>query len=207
MRWWGTFRRGNKFEYGAVLRRSTRTEHLQHGRSRAIRGASASAGREHALPAATGDSLQDAERERSRPALYAVGLDLACTTKRQWASVDRVVHHARGTTTSGIGGARTRARWGSTDHERPGEPEPAYRSPRLGTDRRARTSRLPKLAGLDVVTSYRGAFDLRRALPSKAQQWTANWTNFDPQNANYEVLGVTGVEEGSCFRSSGRVQA
>ena len=54
---------------------------------------------------------------------------------------------------------------------------------------------LPKLAGLDVVT-YRGAFD--PAAPM-SQQWTANWTNFDPQNANYEVLGVTGVEEEMLF--------
>jgi hypothetical protein len=28
-----------------------------------------------------------------------------------------------------------------------------------------------------------------------SQQWTANWTNFDPQNTNYEVSPVTGVEE------------
>jgi hypothetical protein len=50
---------------------------------------------------------------------------------------------------------------------------------------------LPKLAGLDVVT-YRGAFD--PALPMSGQ-WTAGWTNFDPQNANYEVPAVTGVED------------
>jgi hypothetical protein len=49
----------------------------------------------------------------------------------------------------------------------------------------------PRLAaGFDVVT-YRGAFD-----PSKAMsaQWTARWTNFDPKYANYESSIPTSVE-------------
>ncbi len=43
------------------------------------------------------------------------------------------------------------------------------------------------LAGFDVV-SYRGAFD--PALPM-SEQWTAGWTNFDPQNTSY----IVGVED------------
>lgn len=45
----------------------------------------------------------------------------------------------------------------------------------------------PRLNGL-VTTTYRGAFD--PALPMN-QQWTAGWTNFDPQNVNY----LTSVKE------------
>jgi hypothetical protein len=33
--------------------------------------------------------------------------------------------------------------------------------------------------------SYRGAFD--PALPM-SQQWTAGWTNFDPQSTNYDII-------------------
>lgn len=44
-----------------------------------------------------------------------------------------------------------------------------------------------RLSGL-TPTSYRGAFD--PALPMN-QQWTAGWTNFDPQNTNY----LTDVKE------------
>lgn len=39
----------------------------------------------------------------------------------------------------------------------------------------------PRLNGF-IITTYRGAFD--PALPVD-QQWTARWTNFDPQNTNY----------------------
>lgn len=45
----------------------------------------------------------------------------------------------------------------------------------------------PRLAGLTAV-NYRGAFDPE--LPM-SQQWTAGWTNFDPQNTNY----LTDVEQ------------
>ncbi|MDL1893661.1 T9SS type A sorting domain-containing protein, partial [Sphingobacteriales bacterium CHB3] len=45
----------------------------------------------------------------------------------------------------------------------------------------------PRLNGF-ITTTYRGAFD--PALPMN-QQWTAGWTNFDPQNTNY----LTSVKE------------
>ena len=45
----------------------------------------------------------------------------------------------------------------------------------------------PRLSGL-TATTYRGAFD--PSLPMSSQ-WTAGWTNFDPQNTNY----LTGVKE------------
>lgn len=43
-----------------------------------------------------------------------------------------------------------------------------------------------------TAVSYRGAFD-----PSKpmSQQWTATWSNFDPQNTNYSNGVFTGVDE------------
>jgi len=41
----------------------------------------------------------------------------------------------------------------------------------------------PRLAGFQVVT-YRGAFDPELDM---SQQWTAGWTNFDPQNTYYPV--------------------
>lgn len=44
-------------------------------------------------------------------------------------------------------------------------------------------------AGYFTPTTYRGAFD--PALPLN-QQWTASWTNFDPQNTNY-TTGVTEI--------------
>jgi hypothetical protein len=47
----------------------------------------------------------------------------------------------------------------------------------------------PDLAGF-TVTTYRGAFDPTRGMES---QWTAGWTNFDPQNTVY--WGTTGVSE------------
>jgi opacity protein-like surface antigen len=51
----------------------------------------------------------------------------------------------------------------------------------------------PKLAGL-TPTTYRGAFD--PALPM-SQQWTAGWTNFDPQNTIYcSSCTATGIEDG-----------
>jgi hypothetical protein len=47
----------------------------------------------------------------------------------------------------------------------------------------------PDLTGFDVVT-YRGAFDPTKTM---ATEWTAGWTNFDPQNAVY--WGTTDVTE------------
>jgi hypothetical protein len=38
-------------------------------------------------------------------------------------------------------------------------------------------------------TTYRGAFD-------GTNDWTAGWTNWDPQNTPYDTAGVTGVTEG-----------
>jgi hypothetical protein len=48
----------------------------------------------------------------------------------------------------------------------------------------------PYLDGFEVVT-YRGAFD--PALPM-SQQWTAGWTNFDPQNTDYNPC-VAGIDD------------
>ncbi len=43
---------------------------------------------------------------------------------------------------------------------------------------------------LFTPVSYRGAFD--PALPM-SQQWTANWTNFDPQNSDYAAVSAVEV--------------
>lgn len=52
----------------------------------------------------------------------------------------------------------------------------------------------PRLSGL-VTTSYRGAFpDTKTA--GVNQLWTANWTNFDAQNTNYDDGITTGVGGG-----------
>ena len=48
-----------------------------------------------------------------------------------------------------------------------------------------------RLAAFDVTT-YRGAFDPAKSM---SQQWTAGWTNFDPQYTNYSsTFPVTSVE-------------
>jgi hypothetical protein len=49
-----------------------------------------------------------------------------------------------------------------------------------------------RLSGLEVTT-YRGAFDPTKPM---TDQWTAGWTNFDPQYANYASYSpVTSVEQ------------
>jgi hypothetical protein len=48
----------------------------------------------------------------------------------------------------------------------------------------------PRLAGF-TVTTYRGAFKPGEPF---SQQWTAGWTNFDPQNTDYNPV-QTGVED------------
>ncbi len=53
----------------------------------------------------------------------------------------------------------------------------------------------PDLMGFEVVT-YRGAFDPE--LPME-EQWTAGWTNFDPQNTDYRADAV-GVENEVAFK-------
>ncbi len=54
----------------------------------------------------------------------------------------------------------------------------------------------PDLVGFEAVT-YRGAFD--PSLPME-EQWTAGWTNFDPQNTDYDPDAV-GVEDEVAFKS------
>jgi hypothetical protein len=44
----------------------------------------------------------------------------------------------------------------------------------------------PRLGGLDVVT-YRGAFDPTKPM---SQQWSAGWTNFDPQYTSYSSTPI-----------------
>jgi hypothetical protein len=179
----GNLPAGNKFEYGALLRRSTRqsiyntviTGYPWGLRLRDV----------NTIAAATGDSLQ--MRNVSFTASALPSGSTSVHDEGQWAGVTGWF------TTAGynnLGSAvRNPSAVGLTDMSDLANPNPvpAPGSELIGS---ADFSQ-PKLAGLDVV-AYRGAFD--PAAPM-SQQWTANWTNFDPQNANYEVLGVTGVEE------------
>jgi hypothetical protein len=179
----GNLPAGNKFQYGALLRRSTRTSIYNTvitGFPWGVRLRDV-----NTIAAATGDTLQ--MRNVSFTASAQPSGSTSIHDEGQWAGVTAWY------TTAGynnLGSAvRNPSAVGLTDMSDLANPNPV---PAPGSELIGSADfSLPKLAGLDVVT-YRGAFD--PALPMSAQ-WTAGWTNFDPQNANYEVPAVTGVED------------
>ena len=179
----GNLPAGNKFEYGALLRRSTRTSIYNTvitGYPWGLRLRDV-----NTIAAATGDTLQ--MRSVSFTASVLPSGSTSVHDEGQWASVTGWYNTAG---YNNLGSAvRNPSAVGLTDMSDLTNPNPV---PAAGSELIGSADfSLPKLAGLDVVT-YRGAFD--PATPM-SRQWTANWTNFDPQNANYEVQPVTGVED------------
>ncbi len=174
---------GNKFQYSALLRRSTRLSIYNSGiagypwgmRVRDV----------NTIAAANSDTLQVrnvALAASARPAGSSTVHDSS-----QWAGVaawfDTPAYGNSGSAPRGPGAL------GLTDMRNLNVPNPipAAGSALIGS---ANFSN-PRLSAFDVTT-YRGAFDPAKPL---SQQWTAGWTNFDPQFTNYvSSFPVTSVE-------------
>jgi hypothetical protein len=167
---------GNKFQYTALLRRSTRLSLYNAAlagypwgfRVRDV----------NTIAAANSDSLQ--VRNVSLAATARPNGSSSVHDSSQWAGVTAWFNTAA---YGNIGSApRNPSTLGFTDMSNLNKPDP---SPKTGSELAGTASfTVPALSGLDVVT-YRGAFEPGKPMSA---QWTAGWTNFDPQNTNYRAL-------------------
>ena len=180
----GALPAGNKFQYSAVLRRSTRLSIYNSAISGypwgfRVRDV-------NTIASANADTLQVrnvALTASARPSGSSTVHDSS-----QWAGV------AAWFNTSSFGNSGSAPSSPSTigltdlhDLNAP-NPIPAAGSVLVGSADFAN----PRLGVFEAKT-YRGAFDPALALN---QQWTAGWTNFDPQYANYSSsFPTTSVEE------------
>jgi hypothetical protein len=174
---------GNKFQYSALLRRSTRLSIYNSAiagypwgfRVRDV----------NTIAAATADSLQ------VRNVILAASLrpngSSTVHDSSLWAGVsawfDTPAYGNSGSTPRGA------SILGLTDMRNLNAPNPVpvTGSPLIGS---ASFTNL-RLSPFDVTT-YRGAFDPAKSL---SEQWTGGWTNFDPQYTNYaSAFPVTSVE-------------
>jgi hypothetical protein len=175
---------GNKFQYGVLIRRSTRLSLYNSviaGYPWGIRLRDV-----NTIAAATADTLQF--RSVSFTASQRPSGSSSIHDSSQWAGVTSWYN------TTGYGNTGSTPRNPSavgftnmTDLKNP-NPVPAAGSELIGSANFA----YPNLAGgsFDVV-SYRGAFDPTKPMSG---QWTAGWTNFDPQFTNYLTSFPTSVE-------------
>ena len=176
----GNLPAGNKFQYSAVLRRSTRqsiynSAILGYPWGFRIRDV-------NTIAAATADTLQ--VRNVSLAASARPGSSSTVHDSSQWAGVaawfNTVVYGNTGSA------PRNPSALGLTDMSTLNSPNPV---PSTGSELIGGANfSAPALTGLDVVT-YRGGFE--PGVPM-ASQWTAGWTNFDPQNTNYRLLMAKG---------------
>jgi hypothetical protein len=172
----GNLPAGNKFQYSALLRRSTRqsiynSAILGYPWGLRVRDV-------NTIAAAMADSLQI--RNVSLAASSRPNSSSTVHDSSQWAGIAAWFD----TPASGNTGSAPRnpSTIGLTDMSTLSNPNPV---PLPGSELAGGASfSASALSGLDAVT-YRGAFE--PGLPM-ASQWTAGWTNFDPQNTNYRLL-------------------
>jgi hypothetical protein len=174
---------GNHFQYSAVLRRSTRESIFNsvitgHPWGMSIRDANTISG-------ATSGLLQ--VRNLSLTASDLPSGSASVHDEVRWAGVTSWFNTSGwADMTSTI---RNPSSVGLTDMSDLNHPNPV---PMLGSELDGTADFTnPALAGFEVVT-YRGAFE--PGVPMD-QQWTSCWTNFDPQNTNYEGTVVAGINE------------
>jgi hypothetical protein len=169
---------GNKYQYTALLRRSTRLSIYNSAfagypwgfRVRDV----------NTIAAATADSLQ--VRNVSLAATLRPNGSSSVHDSSLWAGVTAWFNTPAYANTGSA--PRNPGTLGFTDVSNLKSPNP---SPANGSELIASASfGSPALTGLDAVT-YRGAFEPQKPMSS---QWTAGWTNFDPQNTNYRTLRV-----------------
>ncbi len=175
----GTLTPGHKFQFSGVLRRNTRTSIYNS----VIMGYPWGISLRDALTQAS--ALTDVLQIRNL-SLQASVLEPGSATvhdEGRWAGIVTWYNAAAYANTGSA--PRNPSAIGLTDLSNFNHPNPvpAAGSELIGTA----DFTAPALVGF-TVTTYRGAFD--PALPMD-QQWTAGWTNFDPQAAAY----VTAVEE------------
>ncbi len=175
---------GNKFQYGALIRRSTRLclyNSVVTGYPWGIRLRDV-----NTIAGAVADTLQF--RSVSFTSSQLPSGSTSIHDESQWAGVTSWF------STAGYGNIGSAIRNPSavglsdmSDLKNP-NPVPAAGSELIGS---ANFTVGNLSSGFDAVT-YRGAFDPTKAM---SQQWTAGWTNFDPQYTNYATSNPTSVEE------------
>ena len=181
----GSLPPANKFQYSAVLRRSTRESIFNSVIAGYPWGLSIRD--QFTIDAANSDTLRIRNLSLAAFTTPSAGMSTVNDTAR-WAGVttwfttpayNNIGAAPRNPSTVGL--------TDMTDLNNP-NPVPATGSELIGS---ADFSNSYLASGFDVVT-YRGAFD-----PSKpmAQQWTAGWTNFNPQGTDYDTPVFTGVAE------------
>jgi len=175
---------GNKYEYSAVLRRSTRTSIFN-----SIIGG---------YP--WGMSIRDAETQDDawNDTLRVRDLSLAAAFEKspgivhdtgRWADVatwyDRAAYNNSGTPVRLFSDLLLGASYPMNLNDPDAVPQPG--SEAIGS---ADFSDSYLQAPEFTPVSYRGAFD--PSLPM-SEQWTKNWTNFDPQNSDYPAVSAVEV--------------
>ena len=164
---------GNKFQYSALLRRSTRlsiynSAILGYPWGLRIRDI-------NTIAAANADSLQI--RNTSLAASTRPTGSSTVHDSSQWAGVAAWFDTPAFANTGSS--PRKPSALGLTDMNSLTNPNPV---PQAGSELvNSASFAVAPLVGLDVVT-YRGAFE---PLTPMSSQWTASWTNFDPQNTDY----------------------
>ena len=171
---------GNKFQYSAVLRRSTR----QSLYNAAIAGYpwGFRVRDVNTISAANADSLQI--RNVSLAASVKPGTSPSVHDSAQWAGITAWFNTPAYANTGSS--PRNPGALSFTNLADLKNPDP---SPQTGSELAGSASfSAAALSGLDVVT-YRGAFEPGKPMSA---QWTAGWTNFDPQNTNYRAIKAKG---------------
>ncbi len=176
----GTLPVGHKFQFSGVLRRSTRTSIynsviMGYPWGMSIRDAFTQAGALTDLLQVRNLSLQASVLEPGSATVHDEGRWTGVVTWYDTAAYANTGSAPRNPSAIGLTDL--------SDLNNP-NPVPAAGSELIGTA----DFSAPALAGF-AVTTYRGAFD--PALPMD-QQWTAGWTNFNPQGMAY----VTAVGDG-----------
>jgi len=167
---------GNKFQYSALLRRSTRlciynSAILGYPWGLRVRDI-------NTIAAANADSLQI--RNTSLAASARPTGSSTVHDSSQWAGLAAWFDTPAFANTGSV--PRNPSALGLTDMNTLTNPNPV---PQAGSELvNGAGFTVAPLGGLDVVT-YRGAFE---PLTPMSSQWTASWTNFDPQNTNYRLL-------------------
>ncbi len=167
---------GNKFQYTALLRRSTRLSIYNSAlagypwgfRVRDV----------NTIAAATSDTLQ--VRNVSLAASVRPNGSSSVHDSSLWAGITTWFNTPAYANTGST--PRNPSTLGFTDLASLNAPDP---SPKAGSELIGSASfSAPALGQMDVVP-YRGAFEPQKPMSA---QWTAGWTNFDPQNTNYRTL-------------------
>ena len=181
---------GNKFQYSALLRRSTRLSIYNSAISGypwgfRVRDV-------NTIAAATSDSLQ--VRNVSLTASLRPNSSSSVHDSSLWAGITAWFNTPAYANTGSA--PRNPSALGLTDMATLNNPNPV---PQTGSELAGSASfSVSALNGLDAVT-YRGAFEPGKPM---ASQWTASWTNFDPQNTNYRQIKA----QCACDRRTGAQQ-